>query len=108
MVIFAGPFSLFPFCPNIVTIYVCAFFKVSVLMMIDIIINPPCLPSQGFGSGFLVTGGNSLLLGIWAGRSSGPYMHALHFSYGLGAFLAPILARPFLLNGEMAGGHGER
>ena len=73
--------------------------------MIIKIINPP---SQGFGSGFLDTGGNSLLLGIWAGRDSGPYMHALHFTFGLGAFLAPLLARPFLLNEEMAGGHEER
>ena len=25
-------------------------------------------------------------------------MHALHFTFGLGAFLAPLLARPFLIN----------
>ena len=61
---------------------------------------------QGLGSGFLDTGGNSLLLSIWAGRDSGPYMHALHFTFGLGAFTAPLLARPFLSNVEE--GHGDR
>ena len=61
---------------------------------------------QGLGSGFLDTGGNSVVLSIWAGRDSGPYMHALHFTFGLGAFTAPLLARPFLSN--VAEGHGDR
>ena len=46
------------------------------------------------------TGGNVLILNIWSGRDSGPYMHALHFTFGLGAFLAPVIARPFLYNAE--------
>ena len=37
---------------------------------------------------------------IWNGRDSGPYMHALHFTFGLGAFLAPVISRPFLYNAE--------
>ena len=34
-----------------------------------------------------------LLLDVWRGRDSGPYMHALHFMFGMGAFLAPVLGR---------------
>ena len=30
------------------------------------------------------------------GKNSGPYMQALHFSFGLGAFVAPFVAEPFL------------
>ena len=41
-----------------------------------------------------------LLLNIWEGRDSGPYMHALHFTFGIGAFLAPLISRPFLVNVE--------
>lgn len=36
-----------------------------------------------------------LCLDLW-GRNSGPFMQALHFSFGLGAFVAPLLAAPFL------------
>ena len=55
---------------------------------------------QGFGSGCLDTGGNAVVLQTWAGRDSGPYMHALHFTFGLGAFLGPLVARPFLITEE--------
>jgi hypothetical protein len=40
-------------------------------------------------------GGNVLCLDLW-GRNSGPFMQALHFSFGLGVFVAPLLAAPFL------------
>ena len=55
---------------------------------------------RGLASGSLDTGGNVLLLNIWQGRDSGPYMHALHFTFGIGAFLAPLISRPFLVNVE--------
>jgi len=70
---------LYPLFPHIAGLYTTAFFK-------------------GMGAGFLDAGGNVLLLQTWKGRDSGPYMHALHFTFGLGAFLAPVLARPFLSN----------
>merc|ERR1719500_2154739 len=54
----------------------------------------------GLASGSLDTGGNVLLLRIWEGRDSGPYMHAIHFTFGIGAFLAPLISRPFLVNAE--------
>ncbi|XP_078068475.1 sodium-dependent glucose transporter 1 isoform X2 [Mustelus asterias] len=49
----------------------------------------------GISMGFLDTGGNLLILLTW-GRKVGPYMQALHFSFALGAFVAPILAKPLL------------
>ncbi|XP_070200477.1 uncharacterized protein [Littorina saxatilis] len=41
-------------------------------------------------------GGNMFCIKIW-NKSSAPYLQALHFSFAVGAFLAPLLARPFLV-----------
>ncbi|XP_046405156.1 uncharacterized protein LOC124170478 [Ischnura elegans] len=49
----------------------------------------------GIVMGFLDTGCNVLCLDLW-GRNSGPFMQALHFSFGLGVFIAPMLSAPFL------------
>uniref|UniRef100_A0A8C0ZZ95 Sodium-dependent glucose transporter 1 n=2 Tax=Castor canadensis TaxID=51338 RepID=A0A8C0ZZ95_CASCN len=46
----------------------------------------------GVSFGILDTGGNVLILVIW-GDKGAPYMQALHFSFALGAFLAPLLAK---------------
>ena len=42
--------------------------------------------------------GNLLQIRIWAGsgHDSSPYMYALHFFYGLGALVTPVIAKPFL------------
>ncbi|XP_065581514.1 uncharacterized protein LOC136040971 [Artemia franciscana] len=50
---------------------------------------------MGAGMGFLDTGGNVMCIDLWR-KDSGPYMQALHFSFGAGAFVAPLLAEPFL------------
>eukprot|EP00054_Salpingoeca_dolichothecata_P022365 m.146474 g.146474 ORF g.146474 m.146474 type:complete len:534 (+) comp24313_c0_seq2:223-1824(+) len=50
---------------------------------------------QGLSMGFLDTGGNVLLLSMW-GTDVGPYMQTLHFSFGVGAFVSPLLAKPFI------------
>lgn len=53
----------------------------------------------GFVMGSLEVGGNVLCLDVWQGfDESGPYMHSLHFSWGVGAFLAPLIAEKFLDN----------
>ena len=70
-----------PYCPSLYLMYADSFMK-------------------GLASGSLDTGGNVLLLRIWEGRDSGPYMHAIHFTFGIGAFLAPLISRPFLVNAE--------
>ena len=44
----------------------------------------------GFGAGALDVGGNTLI--VWVhGRRVSPYMNALHFFFGVGAFLAPVI-----------------
>ena len=70
-----------PYSPSLLLMYAASFMK-------------------GLASGSLDTGGNVLLLRIWEGRDSGPYMHAIHFTFGIGAFLAPLISRPFLVNAE--------
>lgn len=52
--------------------------------------------ANGIVNGMLDTGSNLMTLVLW-GKENGPFMQALHFSFGLGAFHAPLLAKPFLL-----------
>jgi FHS family Na+ dependent glucose MFS transporter 1 len=53
----------------------------------------------GLAEGALDVGGNVLL--VWVHRAGvGPYMNALHFFFGLGAFLSPILIAQIGLEGE--------
>ena len=42
--------------------------------------------------------GNLLQIRIWTGSGydSSPYMYALHFFYGIGALVTPVIAKPFL------------
>jgi len=56
----------------------------------------------GMAEGSLDVGGNTLL--VWVHRDNvGPYMNALHFFFGLGAFLSPIIiAWVVLVSGSIA------
>ncbi|XP_068016647.1 sodium-dependent glucose transporter 1 [Melanerpes formicivorus] len=56
----------------------------------------------GAAMGVLDTGGNVLILGTW-GAESGPHMQALHFSFAVGAFLAPLLAKMALGSSDSTG-----
>ena len=48
------------------------------------------LVCKGFAEGFINTGANALL--VWThGEKVGPFMNGLHFFFGLGAFLSPLL-----------------
>ena len=38
------------------------------------------------------------MLNIWKGRESGPYMHTLHFMFGIGAFIAPVIGEKLIKN----------
>ena len=49
-----------------------------------------CFLVFGFGNGLVDIGGNVNLLWVFQARV-GPYMNALHFFFGVGAFLAPII-----------------
>jgi FHS family Na+ dependent glucose MFS transporter 1 len=47
---------------------------------------------QGFAMGILDTIGNTLLIFLYDGMSSGPlWMQAMHCSFGLGAFICPLV-----------------
>jgi FHS family Na+ dependent glucose MFS transporter 1 len=49
----------------------------------------------GVGQGVLNIGGNVLL--VWLhGRQVGPYMNALHFFFGVGTFIAPVIVAQFI------------
>jgi FHS family Na+ dependent glucose MFS transporter 1 len=54
----------------------------------------------GLGQGTLDVGGNVNLLWVYQSRV-GPYMNALHFCFGVGAFLAPIVVHHVM---NLAGG----
>ncbi|KAM4866165.1 sodium-dependent glucose transporter 1C-like [Thomomys bottae] len=60
----------------------------------------------GVSFGALDTGGNVLILALW-GDKSPPHMQALHFSFALGAFLAPLLAKLALGPSGSADNHTE-
>lgn len=59
----------------------------------------------GIGEGALDVGGNTLL--VWVhGSKVGPFMNGLHFFFGVGAFISPILiAQTFLLTGGIKAGY---
>jgi MFS transporter, FHS family, Na+ dependent glucose transporter 1 len=59
------------------------------------------LVCKGFAEGFINTGANILL--VWThGDKVGPFMNGLHFFFGLGAFLSPLLIAQVV---GMAGGY---
>jgi FHS family Na+ dependent glucose MFS transporter 1 len=59
----------------------------------------------GVSGGALDVGGNTLM--VWVhGRQVGPYMNALHFVFGVGSFLSPIIvAQAVALSGDIRGAY---
>lgn len=83
------------------------------LMGLTVILMPHCsslfqLFSLGAISGFSI-GSFDAAINVWIlemwGKESGPYMQALHFSYGLGSFIAPLICEPFLSKKALIGHH---
>ncbi|CAH6778239.1 Mfsd4b4 [Phodopus roborovskii] len=68
-----------------VGLYLTPFCKAAVLLVV-------IMSVFGVSMGLLDTGGNVLILDLW-GDKGAPHMQALHFSFALGAFLAPLLAK---------------
>ncbi|XP_076371221.1 sodium-dependent glucose transporter 1A-like isoform X2 [Tachypleus tridentatus] len=60
----------------------------------------------GLTLGAIDTGGNCWCLHLW-GKESGPYFQALHFTFGVGTLIAPILAEPFLMPANETNGTSE-
>jgi len=55
----------------------------------------------GMGEGTMDVGGNTLLMWVHRGEV-GPFMNGLHFSWGVGAFLSPIIvAQAVLISGDI-------
>ena len=54
----------------------------------------------GFFVGTFHTSANVLLLDIWRGRKSSPYMYTLHLFFGLGSFITPIITKAFQTSQE--------
>ncbi|XP_013401835.1 sodium-dependent glucose transporter 1A-like [Lingula anatina] len=50
---------------------------------------------QGMSEGVLATGAHVVILRLW-GEETAPSVYSLHLSYGIGAFLSPLVAKPFL------------
>ncbi|XP_071527862.1 major facilitator superfamily domain-containing protein 4A-like [Panulirus ornatus] len=55
------------------------------------------LAVMGFFMGTIDTVANISMIQLY-GMNVAPFLQALHFFYGLGAFLSPMIAKPFLLN----------
>uniref|UniRef100_A0A8C6EUE0 Sodium-dependent glucose transporter 1 n=1 Tax=Marmota marmota marmota TaxID=9994 RepID=A0A8C6EUE0_MARMA len=82
-----------------VGLYFIPFCKTAVLLIV-------MMSVMGVSFSILDTGGNVLILDIW-GHEGAPHMQALHFSFALGAFLAPILAKLVLGTSVSAENHTE-
>lgn len=54
---------------------------------------------NGFMAGGSDTGINAWMMEMWS-EKSGPYMQALHFAFGAGSILAPLISQPFLSDEE--------
>ncbi|XP_051031511.1 sodium-dependent glucose transporter 1A-like [Phodopus roborovskii] len=68
-----------------VGLYLIPFCKTAVLLIVTMSVF-------GAAIGAVDTGANVLILDLW-GDKGAPHMQALHFSFALGAFLAPLLAK---------------
>lgn len=64
-----------------------------------------CTCVTGVTMGLLDTGGNVWLLDLW-GRKSAPFMQTMHFCFGLGALVAPLVAQPFVGSYNQIGARG--
>ncbi|KAI1291106.1 Major facilitator superfamily domain-containing protein 4A [Halotydeus destructor] len=84
----------------LLTISVCllttAIFNFYASLMTSINMLLVCSFIASVPQGMIDSGAVILLLNLW-GKESPPFMHALHFFFGIGALIAPVLATPFLL-----------
>ncbi|KAL3841363.1 hypothetical protein ACJMK2_019521 [Sinanodonta woodiana] len=79
------------------TLFVASFATVAVPWSLTLTVLALLIAIQGIAMGVLDTGGNVFCIRIW-GKKNAPYMQTLHFAFGVGAFIAPLLAKPFLSN----------
>ncbi len=84
-----------------VALIIMAFMMVLVPLMSLLWLLTAVLLVLGLAGGTLDVGGNTLL--VWVHRHNvGPFMNGLHFFFGVGAFLSPIIiARAVLISGDI-------
>ena len=88
--------------PSSSYIFISGIFLLKSLCTLSLPFSPSLLVMQvvefsyGFCAGGFHVVANPLLLRIWSGRPSSPILYAMHFCYGVGALLTPLLASPFL------------
>ncbi|XP_070567131.1 sodium-dependent glucose transporter 1-like [Ptychodera flava] len=63
----------------------------------NLIILLVVMAAWGFAMAFVDTGGNFVCVNSWKTKS-GPYMQAIHFAFGVGATVSPLIVSPFLLD----------
>ncbi|XP_056670333.1 sodium-dependent glucose transporter 1B [Monodelphis domestica] len=66
-------------------LYLLPFCKKAILLVV-------LMAGLGISTGMVSIGGNVIILHIWRGEAA-PHLQALHFTFALGAFLAPLLAK---------------
>ncbi|XP_071122507.1 sodium-dependent glucose transporter 1A-like [Mytilus edulis] len=79
------------------TLFVAAVATLIIPWSVTLMVLAVMFSLQGVAMGVLDTGGNVFCVRLW-GVKSPPYMQALHFAFGIGAFIAPLIAQPFLSN----------
>ncbi|XP_052067625.1 uncharacterized protein LOC127706946 [Mytilus californianus] len=79
------------------TLFVAAVATLIIPWAVTLMVLAVMFSLQGVAMGVLDTGGNVFCVRLW-GVKSPPYMQALHFAFGIGAFIAPLIAQPFLSN----------
>ncbi|MBN2045563.1 MAG: MFS transporter [Anaerolineales bacterium] len=86
-------------------------FAIAAAILGGVLLTIPLIPSRwvmvmmmvllGAGVGVMDVGGNTLIVWLF-GKAVGPFMNALHLSFGVGALLAPLLAdRVVVATGEI-------
>lgn len=85
--------QLLMFC----TLLICSIATIAVPWCFTLVAMGTLVALQGLSLGILYTGGNIFCVKLW-GRRNAQYLQTLHFAFAIGAFLAPVLAKPFLSN----------
>ncbi|XP_053384560.1 uncharacterized protein LOC123537019 [Mercenaria mercenaria] len=80
------------------TLLVSSVATVAIPWSLTLVVMATMFALQGITMGALDTGGNVFCIQLW-GKKNPPYIQTLHFAFGIGAFVAPLLAKPFLSHG---------
>jgi FHS family Na+ dependent glucose MFS transporter 1 len=86
-----------------VALVLCLLYSTGFVCYIPYIKSAPILLAvfavNQIGMGALESGTNMFMLHLW-GKEVTPFLQALHFMYGVGAMISPVIAVPFLVEKE--------